>query len=75
MVADTVQTFGVLAMAAGDFNHYFGVLFGGCGKVTQAKACFDAFALGGQFNTGWSVFFGIDGARGEAEKPAIYIAV
>ena len=47
MVADTVQTFGVLAVAAWDFDHHFGVFFGGSSQIAQAKACFDAFALGG----------------------------
>ena len=75
MVADAAQAFGFFAVAARNLHHHFGMAFGGCGKVAQSEACFDAFALGGQFNVGRGAFFGINSTRGEAEKPVVYVAV
>ena len=33
MVANAVQSLGILAKSFGDFNHDFGVAFGGGGKI------------------------------------------
>ena len=58
----------------GNFDHYFGVFFGGGNQVAQAEAGFQAFTSA-TAHTRQRVFFTADGTGGVTEKPIVYLAV